>query len=219
MSHIEEIDSPASSAPSQDDSLSVMLIHLLKGVVYRESDERLWSGLIKLQTKVRDFVTTLGLELTLDESEGYAFLRSQIDTAEEEDSVKQPRLMVRRQLSFQLSLLIALLRKRLVEFDARGGETRLILSRGEIIDMIKVFLPEGSNETKIVKQIDAQISKVIDMGFLKELKNSASTTEKSFEVRRILKAFVDAQWLSSFDEKLAQYQEKAKSLAGADDND
>ncbi|CAN5660284.1 hypothetical protein BH10CYA1_BH10CYA1_56330 [soil metagenome] len=213
-----QLESTESQQPDKRDFLPGILIYLFKGVIYRESDEKLWSELIKLQTRVRDFVRTIGLELTLDEGEGYAFLRSTEITDDDEDA-KQPKLMIRRQLSFPLSLLIALLRKRLVEFDARGGETRLVLSREEIIDLIKVFLPEGSNETKIVRQVDAQINKVIELGFLKELKTDSTSKEKSFEVRRIMKAFVDAQWLSTFDEKLAQYQEKSKTLSGLDDND
>jgi hypothetical protein len=61
----------------------------------------------------------LGLELVLDEAEGYAFLRAR---PEEEDSdtsaSKLPRLVARRPLSFPVSLLLALLRKKLAEFDA-----------------------------------------------------------------------------------------------------
>jgi hypothetical protein len=36
-----------------------------------------------------------------------------------------------------------------------------------------------------------------------------------FEVRRILKAFVDAQWLAEFDNRLAGYQ--ARLAGGRDD--
>ena len=39
------------------------------------------------------------------------------------------------------------------------------------------------------------------MGFLRPLRNQ----EQVFEVRRILKAFVDGQWLSDFDQRLEEY--------------
>jgi hypothetical protein len=55
--------------------LSTLAITLLKGVIYREGDERLWGALLDLQARVRDYVSVLGLELVLDEAEGYAFLR------------------------------------------------------------------------------------------------------------------------------------------------
>lgn len=207
MSEVETIAQQPTQLEEKAE-LSSVLILLLKGVIYKESDERLWQALLSLQVKVRDHADVLGLELILDESEGYAFLRSPLALADDESSASRlPRLMVRRQLSFPLSLLLALLRKKLVEFDARGGDTQLVLSREEIVDLVKVFMPDGTNETKIFRQVDAQINKVIDLGFLREMKTTSSQ-ERLFEVRRILKAFVDAQWLSSFDEKLEQYKDQ-----------
>ena len=50
------------------------------------------------------------------------------------------------------------------------------------------------------------------MGFLRKLKTT-SGNPAGFEVRRILKAFIDAQWLAEFDARLAVYREQ---LAGKD---
>jgi hypothetical protein len=111
---------------------------------------------------------------------------------------------------------MALLRKKLAEADAGGGDTRLILTRDEIIELIRVFLPDSSNEAKLVDQVDRHINKVIEMGFLRRLKQQNSTQPPYYEVRRIIKAFVDAQWLSEFDRKLAQYQQQ---LQGNDESD
>lgn len=184
--------------------LSTLLVVLLKGVMYHEADERLWSVLLNLQTRVRDYVTVLGLELMLDEAEGYAFLRSRTEPADDESTVRVPRLIARRPLSFPVSLLLALLRKKLAEFDASDGETRLVLTRDDIVELIRVFLPDSSNEARLVDQIDTHIGKVVDLGFLRRLKSSSGPL--SYEVRRILKAFVDAQWLSEFDTRLSEYR-------------
>jgi hypothetical protein len=100
--------------------------------------------------------------------------------------------------------LLALLRKKLAEFDAGGSDTRLVLSRDNIVELVSVFLPDRSNEAKLVDQIETHINKVIELGFLRRLK--AATGPPSFEVRRILKAFVDAQWLADFDARLGAYQ-------------
>ncbi len=113
-----------------------------------------------------------------------------------------PRLVARRQLSFPVSLLLALLRKKLAEFDAGGGETRLILSREEAVELIRVFLPAGSNETRLIDQVDGHLNKIVELGFVRRLRGQ----EQTFEVRRILKAFVDAQWLADFDQRLATYR-------------
>ena len=201
------------SAPSRANELSALVIALLKRVVYQEDDTQLWSSLLRLQSRVRDYVSVLGLELTLDEAEGYAFLRSVTRQEDDENPVPTPRLIARRQLSFPVSLLLALLRKRLSEFDARGGDTRLVMSRDEIVEIVRVFLPEGSNETRLINQVDAHINKIVELGFLRRMK-AQSSREDMFEVRRILKAFVDAQWLSEFDARLAQYLDHATGLAG-----
>ncbi|MCX8522238.1 MAG: DUF4194 domain-containing protein [Rhodoferax sp.] len=208
---------PPQAAPD----LSVLLIHLLKGVQYREEDERQWAALLKLQARVRDYVAVLNLELVLDEAEGYAFLKSRTEVTDVEAAphLSQlpalpalPRLVARRPLSFAVSLLLALLRKKLAEFDAGGGDTRLVLSRDELVDLVRVFLPEGSNEAKLMDQVETSINKVADLGFLQKLKTAAGTAggkaagASHYEVRRILKAFVDAQWLADFDARLAAYQ-------------
>jgi hypothetical protein len=66
----------------------------------------------------------------LDEAEGYAFCVPGQDDDEDDSATRpSPRLVARRQLSYPVSLLLALLRKKLAEFDAGGGDTRLILSR------------------------------------------------------------------------------------------
>jgi hypothetical protein len=184
--------------------LSTLAITLLKGVIYREGDERLWGALLDLQARVRDYVSVLGLELVLDEAEGYAFLRSRPEQAEDGAAPKPPRLIARRPISFPVSLLLALLRKKLAEFDAGGGDTRLVLSRDDIVELVRVFLPDSSNEAKMIDQIETHINKIVELGFLRRLKVASGPS--SFEVRRILKAFVDAQWLSDFDSRLAAYQ-------------
>ena len=188
--------------------LSSLAIPLLKGVLYRDGDAGLWKALLDLQARVRDYVAVLNLELVLDEAEGYAFLRSR-PTGDDGAASPLPRLVPRRPLSFPVSLLLALLRKKLAESDAGGGDTRLILSREQIVELIRVFLPAGSNETKLIDQIETHVNKIVELGFLRRLKPTAGKREgqaAAFEVQRILKAFVDAQWLADFDAQLAVYQ-------------
>jgi hypothetical protein len=215
-------ESDLPSAPAAD--LSTLLIGLLKSVLYRDNDEPQWAVLLNLQARVRDYVGVLNLDLILDEAEGYAFLKSRPEPDEEDASPRLPRLVARRPLSFPVSLLLALLRKKLAEFDAGGGDTRLILSREDMVELVRVFLPEGPNEARLIDQIETTINKVADLGFLHKLKpaSGASANSPSYEVRRILKAFVDAQWLAEFDSRLADYQNNltgASSPTERSDND
>ena len=193
--------------------LSSLVIPLLKGVIYRDeatarNNTGLWNGLLELQARVRDYVAVLGLELVLDEAEGYAFLRAR-NREDDETTKKLPRLVARRPLSFPVSLLLALLRKKLAEFDAGGGQdvegVRLVLSRDDIVELIRVFLPEASNEARLMDRVDTYINKVVELGFLRRMKPVAGQSA-AFEVRRILKAFVDAQWLADMDARLAAYR-------------
>ncbi|PPK63804.1 DUF4194 domain-containing protein [Actinokineospora auranticolor] len=178
--------------------LPLVVTHLMKGVVYADSHEKVWRHLLPLQAQVRDYVGVMGLTVVIDEAEGYAFLRSKLD--DEEDG-PLPRLIPRRALSFHVSLVLALLRKKLAEFDASGAETRLVLTREQLVEMVRMFLPESSNEARLVDQIDTHLTKIVELGFLRRITGQ----EVAYEVRRILKAFVDGQWLSEFDQRLADY--------------
>ena len=48
------------------------------------------------------------------------------------------------------------------------------------------------------------MNKIADLGFVRRLRGQ----EQMIEVRRIIKAFVDAQWLADFDERLAEYRQQ-----------
>ena len=227
-------EAPPSTLPAVPE-LSQLMVNLLKGVLYREDDERLWASLLRLQARVREQAAVLLLDLVLDEAEGHAFLKSRPEPDESEASAEAyigvadvrrsgrspseaaprlPRLVARRPLSYPVSLMLALLRKRMAEFDAGGGDTRLVLSRDELAELMRVFLPDGTNEARLVDQVDATITKVVDLGFLRRLKPAAGSGQDRghYEVRRILKAFVDAQWLAEFDARLEVYR---TALAGS----
>jgi hypothetical protein len=187
------------SGMTAEPDLALAVTQLMKGVVHRDTHDRAWRSLLELQPQARDYVDVLGLQVVIDEAEGYAFLRQRPADPEKDDPL--PRLIPRRALSFHVSLLLALLRKKLAEFDAQGGDTKLMLTREQMAEMVRLFLPVTSNEARLSDQIDAHINKAVDLGFLRPAKNS----EHVYEVRRILKAFVDGQWLADFDARLAEY--------------
>jgi hypothetical protein len=205
-------------------AFSMVLVSLMKGVVHAEAEPKNWQALLDLQARVRDHVAPLGLELIVDEVEGYGYLRQRVVV---EGEAEVPRLVPRRPLGFQVSLLLALLRKKLAESDAQGDSTRIILGREQIADLVRVFLPEGANEARWMDRLDAHINKVVEMGFLRRLrgqkgkgggdggKDGAKDRAKDgeFEIQRILKAFVDAQWLAELDRRLAAYAEHLQGEA------
>ncbi len=184
--------------PTEPPDLSVVLVHLMRGPLYRDTHDKLWGLLLAMRNQVSDYVAVLGLNVVIDEAEGYAYLRSQ---PTDEDLPEFPRLVARRTLSFHVSVLLALLRKRLAEFDASSAEVRLVLSREQMVEMLRLFMPDSTNDARLVDSIDAHINKVVDLGFLRRLRGE----QDLYEVRRILKAYVDGQWLSELDARLDEY--------------
>lgn len=193
--------------------LSPVLVTLFRGVLHRDAAPQTWQGLLDLQARVRDYVQVLGLELILDEAEGYAYLRQQPRDPDEGDDL--PRLVARRQLSYPVSLLLVLLRKKLAEHDAGGGDMRLILTREQIVEQMRVFLPETANEAKLFDRMDAHINKAVELGMLRRMRGQ----EDRYEVQRILKAFVDAHWIGEFDERLRTYRAHIEGNASGDTED
>lgn len=183
------------------EALSLVVIQLMKGVVYAEEDEPLWNSLVALQSQVRDYVKVMGLELSLAEDEGVAWLTSR---RPREGEYELPRLVHKRQLSYPVSLLLALLRRRLAEHDASSGDQRLIVTKESLVEQLRILLPVKTNEVRWHDQIDNHLNKIAEMGFIRHLRQDDS----KFEIKRILKAFIDAQWLDQFDRRLSEYVEK-----------
>lgn len=187
---------PERAAPER--AVAVSAIRLMQGVVYQETDA--WDDLVRHQGAVRDHFAVVGLEVVVDDDEGYAYLRT-ADTPEGEDAL--PRVIRRRSLTYADSLLLVLLRKRLAEFESAGDPGQLVLTHDEIVEMIQLFLARSTDEAREAHQVDASINRLVGMGFLRQLKDRKGT----WEVRRILKAYVDAETLSDFSAKLAEYAE------------
>lgn len=184
-----------------------VLIALMQGVLYREQDTALWQALFELQARVKDHFKLIALDLTLDEAEGYAYLRQRVPG---EGEAVLPRLIPRRQLSYPVSLILVLLRKKLIESDSGGGDTRLVLSREQIVEQVRLFLPDTANEARLLDRMDAHLNKVVELGFLHRMRGQ----EHQFEVRRIVKTFVDAQWLSEVQQRMADYAAHAAAASG-----
>jgi len=183
---------------SNEHAVASAIIRLMQGVVYRESDEDTWMALERLGAGVRDHFAAIGVDVVVDDGEGYAYLRSR---PEEDGDESLPRLVRRRALTFNVSLLLVLLRKRIVEFETTGGEGRLVLTTDQIIEMLRLFQAESTNDARIADQAETTIKKAAELGFLRQLRGQRD----HWEVRRILKAYVDAQTLSNFAAKLLEY--------------
>ncbi|HXO51913.1 MAG TPA: DUF4194 domain-containing protein [Mycobacterium sp.] len=189
---------------SNEHAVASAIIRLMQGVVYRETDEDTWLTLERLGAGVRDHFAAIGVDVVVDDAEGYAYLRSR---PEEDGDEALPRLVRRRALTYNVSLLLVLLRKRLVEFETAGSDSRLVLTTEQIVEMLRLFQAESTNDARVADQAETTIKKAAELGFLRQLRGQSG----HWEVRRILKAYVDAQTLSDFAAKLREY---AGAVAG-----
>lgn len=176
---------------------SHILVALLKGVVYSHN-EKVWDELLKPEneTDVKKYFADINLDLIIDKSEGYAYLKQ---SEEEED--ESPKLIEKRQLNFHVSLLCLLLRKHLIENDREGESSKAILSKDEIINLVKPFYRETTNEANQQKQIETAMKRIIEEGFLRKMK----TEDEQYEINRIIKAFVNADVVKDSLDKLQTY--------------
>ncbi|MEO1172526.1 MAG: DUF4194 domain-containing protein, partial [Myxococcota bacterium] len=191
--------SPAATGPADalraeatlPDEVRRVIVLLLRGVLYVDRDEHDWQRLLTHRAPVRDYLAVLGVQLVLDEGEGYAYLKQSAppEADSESGAVEIPSLIPRRSLSYSQSLLCVLLRRRLLESDTRGGVEQTVVTRDEMVDMVHVLLPESASEARRVDRIDTSIRKLANYGFLRKLKGQ----KDAYEVRRIVKAIVDAE--------------------------
>ena len=185
---------------ADEHAVATAIISLMREVVYRDvpAQEGVWEALARHRGAIADHFAEIGVDVVVDEAEGYAYLR----TREPDDGEEAlPRLVRRRSLTYNVSLLLVLLRRRMVEFEASGEAGKLVLTRDQIVELLRVFQASSTNEARIVEQADRTIAQVADLGFLRELRGQRG----AWEVRRILKAYVDAQTLADFSARLAAY--------------
>lgn len=175
---------------------SLSLITMLKGILYIHQRDA-WENLLRYESEVKKYFSALGLEVYVDKSEGYAYLRQ----VELEEEMEIPKIAEKRQLNFFTSLLCIVLRKYLLERDAEAGAARATITQQEIVNLMKSFLPTATDEAKQQDKIITTINKVIEIGFLKRLDDSSN----DYEIHRIIKGFVNAEVIDDTLKRLQTY--------------
>ena len=174
-----------------------VILKLLQGVVY--SDDPHWERLQSYLTPIKEYFGKIGLQIQNYDTEGFAYLEQPPDPEERTESL--PRLTVRRQLSFKLTVFCVLLREQLRQFDGSDATGKLVLGIEKIRDLLQPYLTEGNNEERFRREVDGLVKQAIEFGFLKRL----SGEDENYEVRPILKAKIDADTLELLKQKLDAY--------------
>ena len=163
---------------------SDVAVRLLQGVVYLE-DGKPWDVLLRNVTPLEDYFGCIGLQLVVDESEGFAFLR-QVPTDEMSDGYDAlPKLFRRSRLSYDATLLTILLREELRRFEEEQvDDQRCVVSADELFELWKPFFPRDQDEIRLRKSLGTAMRTLEGLKFVRRFGKDTD----SWEVRRILKA-------------------------------
>lgn len=190
MSNLEKNITPYSKA----------IVRLLKSTVERASN--VWEDIIHYQNEIQEYISQIGLELIVKKDEGFAFVKQF-----EDSEGKTLGLVTRRQVGFEISIVLVVLRQSLEEFDSNPTQlaTEKFITDIEIKDELELFLQEGYNRLKFQKDLDSYIKKVVELGYLKEI--SKKDNETKYQIHRIIKEKITLDILQDFQTKLKEYVE------------
>jgi len=178
---------------------SKAIARLLKGTVERSNS--VWDDIITYQTEIQNYISVIGLELFVKKDEGFAFVK-QVEL----DEGNTLNLVSRRQIGFEISIVLVVLRQILEEFDSNPTETQSFdkfISNTEIKDEVELFLPEKFNRVKFIKELDNYVKKAVEFGFLVETKRNDA--EVRYKIHRIIKEKITLDDLQEFKNKLQEY--------------
>ena len=180
-----------------------VILKLLQNPLF--SDEAAaWNMLLSHLTPVQEYFARIGLEVRLNEEDGYAYLYQPALEDDEGQAITLPRLTRRDRLTYHATLLCVLLREWLDQFESTHLDAgKCTITDLQIHELLLPFLPARTDERAVQRRIDSAVDRLSDLGFLKRMPNTDRPAY--FEVRRILKAKIDAEKLAEIKEKLAQY--------------
>lgn len=188
MSNLEQNTTPYGKA----------IVTLLKGVVERNSN--VWEDIIHYQREIQEYISQIGLELIVKKDNGFAFVKQF-----EDSEGKTLGLVTRRQIGFETSIVLVVLRQSLEEFDNNPTQlaTEKFITDTEIKDELELFLQEGYNKMKFKKDLDSYIKRVVELGYLKEINKKENETK--YQIHRIIKEKITLDILQDFKTKLQEY--------------
>lgn len=181
---------------------SKAVVRLLKGTVNKK--DSIWGDVILYKKEIADYINIIGLELIIQEEDGYAFVKQFI--IDEDDNTLG--LVNRRSIGFEVSVVLVILRQMLEEFESNPVEiqstTKYILKE-DLKAEIERFLPKKYNTVQFLKELDSHINKIVDLKYLKEV--SENDEEPKYIIHKIIKDKVSLDVLNDFKNQLEAYVE------------
>jgi len=181
---------------------SKAVVRLLKGTVNKK--DSVWGDVILYKKEIADYINIIGLELIIQEEDGYAFVKQFI--IDEDDNTLG--LVNRRAIGFEVSVVLVILRQMLEEFESNPidiqSTTKYILKE-DLKAEIERFLPKKYNTVQFLKELDSHINKIVDLKYLKVV--SEIDEEPKYIIHKIIKDKVSLDTLNDFKNQLEAYVE------------
>lgn len=181
---------------------SLATARLVKGPV--NSSDSVWDDILFYRESIQKYVNIIGLELIIKENDGYAFLKQFII----DDDDNTIGLVSRKQVGFETSVLLVVLRQVLEDFennptDFSGSEK--FIDKEELIDQIELFLPEKYDKVGYLKELESYIKRIEKLGYIKRVSTDELT--ERYKIHKIIKEKVSIDALEEFKNKLKAYVE------------
>lgn len=174
----------------QIDPYAPVIVKLLGGEL-TESD-KLWSELLEYRIPVSEYFARIGIEVIIDQRDGFAFLRQ----LELDDSGRTIGLVKRTALSYEVTLLLVLLREMLEDYETQDTTSpACFVAHRKIRDELELYFKDTPNKVKLLRQLDRYIRQLVELGFLRLVQDHAEADERQYEIRRIIKAKITSDVL------------------------
>lgn len=178
---------------------SIAAVHLLRGVI-EPDDGRQWDILLRHRSSLDTYFARIGLLLVVDESEGFSYLRQLPEEQLPDGYDALPKLFRATRLSYSQTLLCVLLRDALRRFEEEEvHHERCVVDELDLLESWKTFFPLQGDDVRQRRELQATLRKLEGLGFVKTFGQESG----SWEVRRILKARLNASELAHLHRQLA----------------
>jgi len=162
-----------------------------------------WQELLSHQTLISDYVSVIGLELVIDEREGYAYIRQELEA---DDPLT---LIPRHPLTFEQSLACVLLR-RWADEPRLDTEGPLRFSTAEFQEQVALVFRDNPDGARQYRKLDTQLGQLAKLGLLRQADDDRDGNAV-YELLPIIKARVTPQNLDDFYAQLQTYGRAQKA--------
>ena len=139
----------------------------------------------------------------MNEKDGFAFLTQ---SEQENETASIPRLIKRIPLSYEVTLLLVILRESLEEFDVKNIDmSKCFISDTEIKEKIGIMFKEKANKVRLLDKFNTYINQAVNLGFLKEVVSGEGREDlRRYEIRRVIRAKINNEKLEEIKERINQ---------------